>query len=103
MPERVDAIAARLSQYKTHATLNTQTEIPIAPVPYTDTTADAATTLKRDRPPRMVEETTVRYGEQRPIRLDGTRRTSPVWYWLWCNRTVSKPSATNTLTHSSYQ
>ena len=27
MPERVDAIAARLSQYKTHATLNTQTEI----------------------------------------------------------------------------
>ena len=51
MPERVEAIADRLTQYKTHATLASQTQIPIQPIAYSDTTnPSAATTLKRERP-----------------------------------------------------
>ena len=100
MPERVEAIAARLSQYKTHATLNTQTEIPIAPVPYADTTnPTAATTLQENAQPTMVEETTVDMGNSVQYGWIALRWTSLVWYWIWCHRTVSKPSATDTLTH----
>ena len=57
MPERVEAIADRLTQYKTHATLASQNKIPIHPLTYTDTTNPSiATTLKRERPSLPDEE-----------------------------------------------
>ena len=104
MPERVEAIAARLSQYKTHATLNTQTEIPIAPVPYADTTnPTAATTLKRDRPPTMVEETTVDMGNSVQYGWIALGGLLLFGIGFGVIATVSKPSATNTIPHSSHQ
>ena len=69
MPERVAAIGDRLTQYKTHATLTSPTQISIPSVEYADTTnPSAATTLKRERPSTLEEEHTithtnhVRYG-----------------------------------------
>lgn len=59
MPERVEAIADRLTQYKTHATLTSQTQISIPPMSYADTTSlSAATTLKRERPSTVDKEPT---------------------------------------------
>ena len=73
MPERVEAIADRLTQYKSHATLASQNQIPIHPLTYTDTTNPSiATTLKRERPspneeapepePTVTIKQTVQYG-----------------------------------------